>query len=58
MANAYPRSVDDSLAGEFPGVTPQLAVPDADLAARFYRAAFGADELLRNHGRLSPTRGR
>ena len=42
--------MDDSVAGEFPGVTPQLTVPDADVAARFYRAAFGADELLRNHG--------
>jgi PhnB protein len=35
---------------EFPGVTPQLAVPDTDVAVRFYREAFGADELLRNHG--------
>lgn len=38
------------VADEFPGVTPQLTVSDADAAARFYRAAFGADELLRNHG--------
>ncbi|GGM54502.1 glyoxalase [Longimycelium tulufanense] len=35
---------------EFPGVTPQLTVSDTDAAVRFYRAAFGADELLRNHG--------
>ena len=35
---------------EFPGVTPQLTVADADAAVRFYRAAFGADELLRNAG--------
>jgi PhnB protein len=35
---------------EFPGVTPQLTVPDTDAAVRFYREAFGADELLRNHG--------
>jgi catechol 2,3-dioxygenase-like lactoylglutathione lyase family enzyme len=34
---------------EFPGVTPQLTVSDTDTAVRFYRAAFGADELLRNH---------
>jgi PhnB protein len=34
---------------EFRGVTPQLIVADADAAVRFYRAAFGADELLRNH---------
>jgi PhnB protein len=34
---------------EFAGVTPQLTVSDADAAVRFYRAAFGADELLRNH---------
>jgi PhnB protein len=33
---------------EFPGVTPQLTVSDADAASAFYRAAFGADELLRN----------
>jgi PhnB protein len=42
--------MNDSAAGEFPGVTPQLTVTDADAAARFYRRAFGADELLRNHG--------
>jgi PhnB protein len=35
---------------EFPGVTPQLTVGDADAAVRFYRAAFGADELLRAPG--------
>jgi PhnB protein len=34
---------------EFPGVTPQLTVPDTDAAVRFYRAAFGADELLRTN---------
>jgi PhnB protein len=34
---------------EFPGVTPQLTVPDTDAAVRFCRAAFGADELLRSH---------
>jgi PhnB protein len=34
---------------EFAGVTPQLTVSDTDAAVRFYRAAFGADELLRNH---------
>jgi PhnB protein len=35
---------------EFPGVTPQLTVPDTDTAVRFYHEVFGADELLRNHG--------
>jgi PhnB protein len=35
---------------EFPGVTPQLIVPDTDTAVRFYREAFGADELLHNRG--------
>ncbi|HEY7596555.1 MAG TPA: VOC family protein [Actinophytocola sp.] len=39
-----------SLDDEFPGVTPQLTVGDADAAVRFYRAAFHADELLRHHG--------
>jgi PhnB protein len=39
-----------SLNDEFPGVTPQLTVGDADAAVRFYRAAFDADELLRHHG--------
>ncbi|RZQ65973.1 VOC family protein [Amycolatopsis suaedae] len=34
---------------EFAGVTPQLTVSDTDAAVRFYTAAFGADELLRNH---------
>jgi PhnB protein len=34
---------------EFPGITPQLTVADTDAAVRFYLAAFGADELLRNH---------
>jgi PhnB protein len=34
---------------EFPGVTPQLTVSDTAAAVDFYRAAFGADELLRNH---------
>lgn len=38
------------MTSEFPGVTPQLTVCDADAAARFYTAVFGADELLRNHG--------
>jgi PhnB protein len=33
---------------EFPGVTPQLTVPDTAAAVRFYRQAFGADELLHN----------
>jgi PhnB protein len=33
---------------EFAGPTPQLVVHDADAAIRFYRAAFGADELVRN----------
>jgi PhnB protein len=42
--------VPGSLSFEFPGVTPQLTVHDADAAVRYYRAAFGADELLRNHG--------
>lgn len=36
--------------GEFPGVTPQLTVSDTDAAVTFYRDAYGADELLRNHG--------
>ncbi|HYN94987.1 MAG TPA: VOC family protein [Pilimelia sp.] len=33
---------------EFPGITPHLTVPDTEAAVRFYRAAFGADELVRN----------
>ena len=33
---------------EFPGPTPHLVVADADAAIRFYREAFGADELVRN----------
>ncbi|HKS99527.1 MAG TPA: VOC family protein [Rugosimonospora sp.] len=37
-------------ASEFPGVTPQLTVADAEAAIRFYQTAFGADELLRNTG--------
>ncbi|MFL6143047.1 MAG: VOC family protein [Labedaea sp.] len=36
------------VSGEFPGPTPQLVVSDAAEAIRFYRAAFGADELVRN----------
>jgi PhnB protein len=39
-----------SVAGEFPGVTPQLTVDDTDAAVRFYQTAFGADELLRHRG--------
>jgi PhnB protein len=39
-----------SVPTEFPGVTPQLTVPDTDTAVLFYRAAFGADELLHNRG--------
>jgi PhnB protein len=39
-----------STAGEFPGITPQLTVRDADAAVRLYRIAFGADELVRNPG--------
>lgn len=38
----------DSLASEFPGVTPQLRVRDTDAAIRFYRAAFGADAMVRS----------
>jgi PhnB protein len=34
---------------EFPGPTPQLVVDDAERAIAFYRTAFGADELVRNH---------
>lgn len=34
---------------EFAGPIPQLAAADADRAIAFYRQAFGADELLRNH---------
>jgi PhnB protein len=37
------------LSAEFPGPTPQVVVDDADRAIRFYRNAFGADELVRNH---------
>jgi PhnB protein len=37
-------------ASEFPGVTPQLTVADAQAAVQFYRTVFGADELLRNAG--------
>lgn len=33
---------------DFPGITPQLAVADAEAATAFYRRAFEADELLRN----------
>ena len=36
------------LPAEFPGPTPQI-VDDADGAIRFYRDAYGADELVRNH---------
>jgi PhnB protein len=36
------------LSSEFPGPTPQLVVDDAERAIGFYRAAFGADELVRN----------
>lgn len=35
-------------AAEFPGLTPHIVVADAENAIRFYRKAFGADELLRN----------
>ncbi len=37
------------LGGEFLGVTPQLTLDDVE-AVRFYRAAFGADRLLRHPG--------
>lgn len=33
---------------DFPGITPQPAVADAEAATAFYRKAFEADELLRN----------
>ncbi|OLF17224.1 VOC family protein [Actinophytocola xanthii] len=33
---------------DFPPITVQLIVADADAAVRFYREAFGADELVRN----------
>lgn len=36
------------MSSEFPGPTPQLIVDDAERAVRFYREAFGADELVRN----------
>ncbi|MEN3358536.1 MAG: PhnB protein [Mycobacteriales bacterium] len=43
------RSLNNvAMTNEFPGVTPQLTVADAASAVRFYQAAFGADELLRN----------
>lgn len=38
-----------SIADEFLGPTPQIAVADAEAAITFYRRAFGADELMRNH---------
>jgi PhnB protein len=38
-----------SIGDEFLGPTPQIAVADADAAIRFYRDAFGADELVRNN---------
>ncbi|MBO0872398.1 MAG: VOC family protein [Pseudonocardia sp.] len=38
-----------ALEGEFPGPTPQLVVHNADKAIGFYRRAFDADELVRNH---------
>jgi PhnB protein len=37
------------VSAEFPGPTPQLVVDDAERAIGFYREAFGADELVRNH---------
>lgn len=37
------------MSAEFPGPTPQLVVDEAERAVRFYRTAFGADELVRNH---------
>lgn len=36
------------ISDEFPGPTPHLVAADADAAIRFYREAFGADELIRN----------
>lgn len=36
--------------GEFDGITPQLTVPDTNAAVEFYRAAFGAVEVIRNAG--------
>lgn len=35
---------------EYGGITPQLTVPSTAEAVEFYRAAFGADELIRNAG--------
>ena len=34
---------------EFTGPIPQIVVADANSAIEFYRQAFGADELIRNH---------
>jgi PhnB protein len=33
---------------EYGGIVPHLTVRDTDAAVRFYREAFGADELFRN----------
>lgn len=33
---------------EYAGITPHLTVPSTDEAVEFYKAAFGADELIRN----------
>ncbi|MCT7657456.1 VOC family protein [Mycobacterium deserti] len=38
-----------SIGDEFAGPTPQIAAADAAAAIAFYREAFGADELVRNH---------
>ncbi len=35
---------------EFPGATPHLCVRSVDMAVRFYREAFDADELTRSSG--------
>ena len=35
---------------EYQGITPHLTVPSTDQAVEFYKAAFGADELIRNAG--------
>lgn len=40
----------DATPEEFPGATPHLCVRSVELAVRFYRQVFGADELTRSSG--------
>jgi len=40
----------DATPEEFPGAPPHLCVRSVDMAVRFCRAAFDADELIRSSG--------